>query len=509
MHDQNFLKRLFRSALAITISAFLATCGEAADRLARPNVLLIAVDDLRPELGCFGVREVLSPNIDRLASDGMIFRHAYVQQAVCGPSRASLLTGLRPDSSRVQDNAQRLSEACPDAVSLPRHFKNHGYHAVSLGKIYHWPGDDDGAWSEPDWRPFNMSPSSREYRDPESWRAMRALRSEAERRGAKLAALDTYKGPAYESLDLPDGVYPDGLIADMAVHTLRRLNGQDQPFFLAVGFYKPHLPFACPTAYWDIYDPETITPRLESPPRDMPPVAFVDSEELRQYQGIPALGEAVDEGLARTLIHGYRACVSYMDAQVGRVLDELDRLDLADDTIVVLLGDHGWHLGEQGIWGKQTNFERATRSTLIVRGLDTKAKGQACDALVEFVDIYPTLCELAALEVPERLEGQSFAALLDEPTRAWKSAAFSQYPRGKPTKHLGRSMRTERYRFTRWVEIDDPSKVVGLELYDHQSDPREKRNLAAEPEFTEVVRQLGEQLDRGWRGARASRTIAN
>ncbi len=486
----------------------------AADR---PNVLMIAVDDLRPELGCYDVRHIISPNIDRLAASGLVFRRAYVQQAVCGPSRISLLSGLRPDSTGIYNNSRMLREMRPNIVSLPRHFKEHGYRTVSLGKVYHHPEDDPAAWSEPVWRPFGISWGWRNYRLPENLELVNALHAQLPDVRRERTPLGRVKGPAYESTPQGDNVYPDGLTADMAIHTLRRLSDDERPFFLAIGFYKPHLPFACPEKYWQMYERSEIgLPKNDTPPKNMPPVAFRDSDELRAYHGIP-LAAQLDAELSRTLIHGYRACVTYMDAQVGRVLDELDKLGLAENTTVVLWGDHGWHLGEQGIWAKQTNFELATRAPLIVRTPGKHAAGSSTSALVEMVDIYPTLCDLAGLPKPEHLEGTSFVPLIDQPNRSWKQAAFSQYPRphNKPNHVLGRSIRTERYRFTRWTQTGNtnagkastakanaakPNETVALELYDHLLDPNETVNIADTVD-SGLIRQLTKQLNKGWRGA--------
>jgi arylsulfatase A-like enzyme len=481
----------------------------AADR---PNVLMIAVDDLRPELGCYDVRHIISPHIDRLAASGLVFRRAYVQQAVCGPSRISLLSGLRPDSTGIYNNSHMLREMRPDIVSLPRHFKAHGYRTVSLGKVYHHPEDDPAAWTEPVWRPFGISWGWRNYRLPENLDLVKALHTQLPDARRERTPLGRVKGPAYEFTPQADNVYPDGLTADMAIHTLKRLSDDDRPFFMAVGFYKPHLPFACPEQYWKMYERSEIKlPNNDTPPVNMPLVAFRDSDELRAYHGIPSESKLDDE-LSRTLIHGYRACVTYMDAQVGRVLDALDQLGLAENTTVVLWGDHGWHLGEQGIWAKQTNFELATRAPLIVRTPASDAAGSSTSALVEMVDIYPTLCDLAGLPKPEHLEGTSFFPLLDQPNRRWKPAAFSQYPRphNKPDHVMGRSIRTERYRFTRWTRTENvktekpnarkPNETVAWELYDHLLDPQETINIV-EAADSRLIKQLTRQLDIGWCGA--------
>ncbi len=485
----------------------LVMCGSDVNRAIgadRPvNVLLIAVDDLRPELGCYGTAEVISPNIDRLAEQGVQFSRAYVQQSVCGPSRISLLSGLRPDSTGVLRNNVMLRDARPDVVSLPRHFNLHGYRTVSLGKVFHHPEDDPAAWSDPDWRPFQISYGWRNYRRAENLELVQRLHSAYPPEKQRVIPLGRVKGPAFEAMPVPDNVYPDGLTADMAIRTLGSLAYGDVPFFLAIGFEKPHLPFECPQSYWDLYDPSQISlAENDRPPTGMPKVAFRDSDELRQYSDVPPEGPIAD-GQARHLIHGYRACVTYVDAQIGRVVDELDRLGLTDDTVIVLWGDHGWHLGEQGIWAKATNFENAVRIPLVIRpGRAVNSRPSKPRALVEAVDIYPTLCELAGIPKPAHLEGTSMVPVLRKPDRPWKTAAFSQYPRpdSGPDQVMGRSMRTDRYRFSRWAHVDHPDQVLAYELYDHESDPNETQNIADQVD-AEEIRNLESQLLAGWRDA--------
>jgi arylsulfatase A-like enzyme len=310
------------------------------------------------------------------------------------------------------------------------------------------------------------------------------------------------RGPAFEAAGVPDNTFHDGALADMAVAALGDAKAKGQPFFLAVGFIRPHLPFVAPKKYWDLYDPAKIElARNAFRPKGAPEYAVQPGGELRQYHGIP--GGHLPDDLARQLKHGYYAAVSYMDAQVGRVLDELDRLDLRDNTIVVLWGDHGWKLGEHDAWCKHTNVENDTRVPLILSVPGMKNAGAHTPALVEFVDVYPTLAELTGLPLPGHLEGTSVRPLLDDPGRAWKSAAFSQYPRGVAGKRLmGYSMRTDRYRFTRWDPRGKAGEPDAVELYDHQSDPQENQNLAADPQHRQLVEQLHRQLTAGWKAAR-------
>jgi arylsulfatase A-like enzyme len=326
---------------------------------------------------------------------------------------------------------------------------------------------------------------------------MRRLSAEVADEDGKLAAAKRAKIRAlpYECADVPDNAYADGATADEAIRVMREV--KDKPFFLAVGFLKPHLPFVAPKKYWDLYKHEDI--RLADnpyPPKDSPPIAWTDWGELRAYYSMPKKGPLGEEQ-ARQLIHGYLACTSYTDAQIGRVLDELERLGLAGSTVVVLWGDHGWKLGEHGMWCKHTNYELDANAPLVCAAPGQKAPGKKSPALVEFVDIYPSLCQLCGLPLPGHLEGTGFAPLLDDPGRPWKKAAFSQYPRGKV---MGYTMRTDRYRFTRWQNPD--GSQVAVELYDHQKDPKENVNIAGLPDSAPLVEQLTAQLKAGWKAAR-------
>lgn len=485
------------------------TATVSAAQAPRMNVLFIAVDDLRPQLGCYGDPVVKSPCIDRLARSGLVFNRAYCQQAVCSPSRTSLLTGLRPDTTRIYDLNTHFRKTVPNAVTLPEHFRKNGYHTQSLGKIYHADLDDPQSWSVPYWMPERRFPT---YATEENLLLVKMktkqMRIKGEPRADEILEEDpkthaTLKikrhqralGRAWEIAEVPDNALPDGQVADHAVEVLRTV--KDSAFFLAVGFFKPHLPFVAPKKYYDLYPPEAI--KIASnpdPPTDAPDLAMSDWGELRHYEGIPKKGPLPEE-TARQLIRGYRAATSYTDAQIGRVLDELDRLGLRERTLIVLWGDHGWHLGEHGLWCKHTNFEEATRSLLIlsVPGCP-KATGVHTDALVEFVDIYPTLSELCGLPRPEGLEGLSMAPLLNDPNRAWKKAAFSQFPRRKT---MGHSVRTDRFRYTEWaVPGQEP---VGVELYDHQVDPGENRNIARQGDMKDRVQELRQLLHAGYTAA--------
>lgn len=477
----------FNAVRIIAAGCLTIVMAARADETSRPNVLFIAVDDLRPELGCYGVSRIKSPHIDRLASQALVFDRAYCQQAICMSSRASLLSGYRPDKGRIYQNGP-LFQHVPDALTLNQHFLNHGYETVAMGKIYHHASDYSKGWSLP---PFNPKGEwiGRGYLDKESQRIAREFdkaHPDAERKGI---------GPAFEAPDVPDDAYSAGMLAAHAVRELRRL--KDQRFFLAVGFAKPHLPFNAPKTYWDLYQPADI--RLAANPREpgnMPRENATNWGELRSYHGIPKNGPLPDD-LARKLVHGYQACISYTDAMIGRVLDELDRLGLSENTVVVLWGDHGWKLGEHGMWCKHTNFELDARAPLIIRAPGMKARGSHTKALAEFVDIYPTLCELCGLDLPKHLEGTSAAPLLANPDQPWKKAAFSQYPNGKL---MGYTMRTDRYRYTEWRDLKTKT-VKSRALYDHQGDPGENTNIAGEPDNADLVASLANQLSEGYQAA--------
>jgi iduronate 2-sulfatase len=485
MRDCVLDRRAFLGTSLAALGAGVCTGSRVTTAdLKRPNVLFIAVDDLRPQLGCYGHDHIHSPNIDRLASEGLLFERAYCQQAICMSSRASLLSGYRPDKGEIF-RCGPLYKHVPDALPLNQHFLNNGYEAVTMGKIYHHRSDEKKGWSNEGFHPEGRW-EGRGYLNPESIVHVREY--DAKHAGGKKQGL----GPAYEWADVADNAYPDGITAEHAITELNRL--KDQPFFLAVGFQKPHLPFNAPKKYWDLHDEEKID-LAANPfvPQNAPEEAFTNWGELRAYYGMPQEGPMPDD-LARKLIHGYYACVSYTDAMIGRVLDELDRLDLRKNTIVILWGDHGWKLGEHGMWCKHTNFELDTHAALILSAPGMKAAGLHTRNLVEFVDIYPTLCDLAGLGKPSHLEGLSMAPLLDNPGQPWKEAAYSQYPQGTL---MGYSVRTDRYRYTEWRRLGS-TDIKARELYDHEKDPDENVNVAGVAENQTVVERHSTLLKKGF-----------
>ncbi|MFM9025745.1 MAG: sulfatase [Planctomycetaceae bacterium] len=445
---------------------------------APPNVLFIAVDDLRPQLGCYGDRTASSPAIDGLAASGVRFDRAYCQFALCNPSRSSLLSGRRPETLGVFTLAKFLRDGNPDVVTLPEHFRAHGYETRSYGKIFHVTNgnhDDPQSWSEPPWPPRKPKPVA-----PTNGQLVDETADHSQE--------DPWAAP-----DVADEELADGTIAARAVAALGAL--RDRPFFLAVGFHKPHLPFVAPKRYWDRHDPATITlPKDDRLPEGAPAFASNDSSELRRYKDIPQRGPPVDAALARQLIHGYRACVSFTDAQVGRVLAELERLGLADRTIVVLWGDHGYQLGEKATWTKRTNWEVATRVPLVFR---VPGRGAAAhtDAIVELLDIYPTLVELCGLPPPPGLEGRSLVPLLDDPQAEWDGVARSMIAKQLPGPGrgavTGRALRTPRHRWVEWT--GEPLAEPVHELYDHETDPLETRNIANTAAGRQVIESLRER----------------
>ena len=511
----------------MTRGAFLTSLGvgglTAAKR--RPNVLFIAVDDLRPEFGAYGASYIKSPNLDRIAKAGITFNRSYCQQAVCSPTRSSILTGTRPDTTKVWDLVTHFRDALPDVVTLPQLFKNNGYFVQGMGKIYHGSLDDPQSWSVP-WGtpkaetyalPENVKLNARRYGvDPDGdnaaakkgkgkGKAEKAAKAEFPTVPDSMPAAKNIRGPAFEGADVPDNFFQDGQVAELAVSTLQAISKKKEPFFLAVGFVKPHLPFISPKKYWDLYDPSKIELAPNKfRPKGAPDYAIQPGGELRNYFGIPE--GSVPDDLARQLKHGYYAAISYMDAQVGKVLDELDRLDLRKNTIVILWGDHGWKLGEHDAWCKHSNSENDTNTALLLSVPGMKNAGAKTNSIVEFVDIYPTLADLAGLPLPKHLEGVSFKPVLDDPKRPWKSAAFSQYPRnaGKSGdgQLMGYAMRTGRYRFVVWVARDDHAKIDAIELYDHNLDPQENTNIANVPGNNELVEKLLVQWRKGWQGAK-------
>lgn len=455
----------------------LCACAAFADEK-RVNVLLICVDDLKPVLGCYGDPIAKTPQLDKLAARSLRFESAYCNQAVCSPSRNALMLGLRPQSLGIYDLATNFRKSRPDAVTMAQYFKAQGYRTEALGKIFHvghGNTEDAASWSVPHYLlrakgyadPKNDAPKPRVAHPGEEWKNAR--------------------GAAFESADVPNETYADGQIAKEAVLRIEAAKARKEPFFLAVGFMKPHLPFVAPKRFWDLYDPQKLPmPERDLPPDGAPKYAPQAGGELRQYKGIPAGTTPIGKDLTRELIHGYYAATSYMDDCAGKVLDAIERNGLADDTIIILWGDHGWHLGDHGIWCKHTNYEQATRIPLLL--CVPGKKPAVTKQLVETVDIYPTLAALAGLPAPRDIDGKSFASLLEQTSPSPRDHVIHVYPRGNL---LGRAIRTERYRLVEWKKIGDDVGSAEYELYDYEKDPAESKNLAAsQPEVVAKLKAL-------------------
>ncbi|MBL8826052.1 MAG: sulfatase-like hydrolase/transferase [Planctomycetaceae bacterium] len=465
------------------------------------NVLFIAVDDLRPDLGCYGVTHAQSPHIDRLAARGVVFERAYCQQAVCSPSRSSILTGLRPDATKVWDLDTHFRVAQPTCVTLPQFFRTNGYHTVGLGKIEHHGFEDGLSWSEPRWyasgQMVRVDPVDWTKRTTTSFAGVeREYTQPIARAEGKNSTKKGPKGPAFEVSPKQDDELPDGATAAEAVARIRKLKHKEQPFFLAVGFVKPHLPFVAPKKYWDLHDPAAIPlPATDKLPQGTADFVGHNNSELHSYVGVPKENPIPAE-YAKQLRHGYHACISYMDAQVGRLLAALDEEGLAENTIVVLWGDHGWQLGDHGLWHKHTNFEVAARAPLLICPPRGSARGGKCAAPVEFVDVYPTLVDLCGLTQPAGLAGMSLKRYLDDPNAAMQKPAISQYHRSSKEHGgalMGYSVRTERWRGTFWRKRNG-AEIGYTELYDDLNDPAETVNLADKPEHAALLASLKNYL---------------
>jgi uncharacterized sulfatase len=429
------------------------------------NVLLIIADDLNCDLGCYGHRIVKTPNLDKLAEESVRFEKAYVQYPICNPTRASFLTGLYPETIRVFNNSDHLRQALPDLVTLPQLFRSGGYFTAAFGKVFH----------------RGVLPDQElEMEDPPSWDLReRGREGERARRGTgRDFPSGSPFGYRWLAAEGDDEDQKDGAIASEAIRFLE--GRREGPFFLAVGFHRPHVPLQCPRKYFDLYSLEDFEAPAPSEPSPEAPKALPSDDSESSFA-------SWSDDDRREFLRGYAACVSFMDAQAGRVLDALDRLHLTESTIIVFLGDQGFHLGEQGWWGKNTLFERSLRVPLLVRAPGAKGNGRSCSALVELVDLYPTLAELCALPAPPGLEGKSFRSLLENPAGDGRKAAYSILRRGRSV--AGRTVRTERWRYTEWN-----GGALGTELYDYASDAAEESNLASDPAHSKTKGELAKLL---------------
>ena len=501
----------------------------------RPNILFIAIDDLKPLMGCYGNTIVKTPNIDRLAKRGTVFLQNYCQQAVCGPTRASLMTGMRPDYTKVWDLKTRMRDVNPDIISLPQYLQSQGYSTQGIGKVYD-PRCVDNEIDKPSWSvPYHKTnkkyypkelgePALTRYQNPATKSLAAQYAKEAAAQGLKGSEANDYVTtkvrPTTECEEVPDHAYNDGANTLQAKDILIQLSKQSGPFFLAVGLAKPHLPFVAPKKYWDLYQRDQLpVAEFQNKPADAVNIAFHNAGEIRAYTDIPAVlstvsdkgfGITLPEDKQRELIHGYYASISYTDANVGVLLNTLDSLGITDNTIIVLWGDHGWHLGDHNLWCKHSNFEQATRAPLIIAAPGLAKKPTKSPS--EFIDIFPTLCDLSGIPVPAHLQGKSLVPLMKNPDASVKTFSVSQYPRSSETAEnerlgyagtnvMGYSIRTNRYRYTIWMKngyrSTDPfsaSLLVGSELYDYEKDPLEKVNFTGSTSYKKIKATLHQQM---------------
>jgi len=479
----------------------------------KTNVVFIIVDDLKPLINTLGENQMITPNLDSFAKESVVFTNAHAQQAVCAVSRVSFMTGTRPDVTQVLDLRTNMRDKVPNSLTIPEYFKQNGYITAGLGKVLHGAKNGDPqSWSVPfihdEELPYNAktgAPADFQYHNAYTRKVFNSLEKK-KRNGKKIRIRPELNKagarPSVEKLEMPDDAYSDGAIAIKSIELLKDFKNKDQPFFLTIGFRKPHLPFVAPKKYWDLYKPEDIKlAKFQKHAEGSPAYAYHNFGELRNYSDIKAnLDEQgrVIEKKQRELIHGYYASVSYVDAQIGKVIDYLKESGLENNTLIILVGDHGWHLGDHGLWNKHTTFEQATRTPLFIKSPKGK-KGIKNSSPTELVDIFPTICEVTRLALPKNLQGLSLVPILNGSKTSVKNAALSQWPRnGK----MGYALRTDRYRYVEWRVGDYKKskdymhgKIAAVELYDYQKDPLETKNLAKEKEYTVIVKKLKAELD--------------
>lgn len=481
----------------------------------KPNVLFICIDDLKPDLGCYGFNAVKSPNIDKLAETATVYNSNYCQQAVCGPTRASMLTGKRPDHTQVWDLQTLIRDKNPNMLTMPQFFKENGYITAALGKVFDQRSvdnkHDEKSWSIPYKREKDYNypaaygkPYFGQYQSVD----LKKNKTEEKINLDEDDAKNSKKLSSTESIDVSDDAYADGITANEAMLYLKDFGKSNTPFFLAVGFRKPHLPFVAPKKYWDLYDRSKIElAKWQKPSVEGPQIAYHTSGELRGFADIDPLDDGsllkLSDEKQRELIHGYYACISYTDALVGKLMASLKENGLDENTIIVLWGDHGWHLGDHSLWNKHSNFEQATKAPLLISDAG-QAKNYVYSSPTEFIDVFPTLCELTGLKTPSDLDGVSLAGTTKGSAKEVKGFSISQWPKNlnEPDKAtMGYSLRTTRYRYTEWVGNDfratkpfKESDVTDFELYDYEKDPDETQNWVNNPKYATIKKDLANKL---------------
>ena len=487
------------------------------------NVLFVSIDDLRPALGVYDDPIAITPILDQLASEGMTFRETFCQSAVCAPSRASLMTGIRPDSTRVWHLGNKFRKINPDAVTMPQYFSKHGYHTVNLGKIFHNYMPDSISWDEPDLRPARYLREDWLKRDGETFYISEKVAvSQAIKRDSLLKlrpkryADGWNTGPAWEAAEVHDTMYYDGAQTKLAKQTLTRLAESDRPFFMGLGYFRPHLPFTAPKKYWDMYDPQKmpLAPNTNVP-KGSPLHTMNSMYELRHYDGFQHIGHptsdfTMQEDTARILRQGYYASVTYVDALLGNLFDHMKEIGIYDNTIIVVWGDHGWKLGDHNSWGKMTNYNIDLKVPVIIRYPDQKNQGAQTHALTELVDLFPTICDIAQIPIPDYMQGVSMVPLINEPNREWKEAAFSQFHRRPKVsadgqRYMGYSINTAEYHYIEWYDWDhkkgERGTIKSTELFDRKKDPNEFVNISGKESVNHIKSQLANQLAGGWKEA--------
>jgi len=521
-------------SISIALLGVIAIPSFAQSQKTKLNILFIAIDDLKPILGCYGDKLVKTPNIDRLAARGTVFLQNYCQQAVSGPTRASLMTGMRPDYTKVWDLKTKMRDVNPNILSIPQYFISSGYQTAGIGKVYDSRCVDDEldkpSWSIPYYKKADKYyasktgiPAGGQYQLAETKTKFKKYALEGEAKGLKGKELTNfvakYIKPSVECTDVPDNAYADGANTLQAKEILKKLAKGNKPFFFAVGLSKPHLPFVSPKKYWDLYkrDQMPLAP-FQKKAKNSPDMAYHTAAELYAYSDIPEISSFSDQKVGldmpiekqKELIHGYYAATSYTDAQVGILLDMLDSLGLSKNTIIVLWGDHGWHLGDHNLWCKHTNFEQATHAPLIISSPGINPS--TTKSPTEFIDIFPTLCDLSGITVPSHLDGKSLVQVMKNPQVTVKEFSVSQYPRTRNKldterlgwsdgQFMGYSIRTKQYRYTIWLKDSYRSYkpyskdlVVATELYDYNKDPNETINVANEKEYNIVAKDLNSKM---------------
>lgn len=489
------------------------------------NVLFISIDDLRTSLGVYGDNIVHSPNIDGLASEGFTFREAFCQAAVCAPSRASLMTGVRPDSSRVWHLGDKFRKINPLAVTMPQYFSKYGYHTVNIGKIFHNYMPDSISWDEPDLRPARYKRKDWLKRDGETFyispevNASQIIKRDSLLKLRPVRYADGWNtGPAWEAADVHDTMYYDGSQNELVKNTLTRLAKSDKPFYMGLGYFRPHLPFTVPKKYWDLYDkdkmPLSINPEI---PENAPIQTMNSMYELRHYDGFghitkPTGNYKLSEDTIRTLRQGYYASVSYVDKLIGDLVEHMKEIGIYDNTIIVVWGDHGYKLGDHNSWGKMTNYNIDLQVPIIIRYPNQPNSGGQSYGITELVDLFPTICDIAEIDIPDYMQGQSLLPLMKNPEKEWKKAAFSQFHRrpkvsadGK--RYMGYSVNTKEYHYIEWYGWDhkkgERRAFKNIELYDRLNDPHETINIANEESLASTIEDLAVLINEGWREAKA------